>query len=185
MSASLCQPDDNMIPGQTYTFQFKLANWIEVPSTSTIQSDIAANAPAFVANVQVTSPSLTSLYNVQFDYQGDGSDVISDVANSLLAAFQQGSGDNFTFIGAVSATAQSITVSLGSAAQTISDSVGTAVNSAIQGAAKTAAQSAQTVLSPIELALVLIVGLAAFLIFTSGKAGGVSAGPGGLDIGGK
>ena len=182
---NLCQPDDNMIPGQTYTFQFKLSNWIEVPSTSTVQSDITNNAPSFVADVQVTSPTLTSLYNCQFTYNGDGSDVVSDVANELLAAFQQGSSDSFTWIGAVAAPASSVVVTPSSAIASIGDSVGSAVTSAVQGVAKNTANAAQTVLAPIEILLILAVGLVAFLIFTSGKAGGISANAAGVKIGGK
>lgn len=182
--ATLSQPDDNMIPGQTYTFQFKLSNWLVVPSTSTVQADLQNNAPGFVSDVQVTSPFLTSLYNCQFTYTGDGTDVISDVANELLAAFQQGSGDSFSFVGAVADTAQSISVTPGNAAQKVADTVGTTINSAIQGAAKTTADAAQKILSPIEMLLILAVGLVAFLIFTSGKAGGISASETGLNIGG-
>jgi hypothetical protein len=182
--AALSQPDDNMIPGQTYTFQLKLSNWITFPSTNTVQQDLTNNAPSFVSDLQITSPTFTSLYNIQFTYSGDGTDVISDVANSLIAAIKAGSNDDFTFVGAVADTAQSITVSLGTAAQKVSDTVGTAVNSATQGAAKNIADAAQKVLTPIEIAVVILVGLVVLVIFTSGKAGGVSASETGLNIGG-
>lgn len=184
MSTALCQPDDNMVPGQTYTFQFKNSNLIESFSTDTVTQDIANNAPSFISNVQVTSPSLTSLYNCQFTYSGDGTDVISDVANELIAAVQTGSSDSMTFIGAVADTASSITISLSSAAQSVSDTVGNAVNNAVQGVAKSTAQAAQTILSPIEMLLIVAVGLVVLVIFTSGKAGGVSASETGLNIGG-
>ena len=184
-STVLSQPDDNLVPGQTYTFQFKLSNWFGVPSTDIVQTDITNNAPNFVEDLQVTSPSLTSLYNCQFTYNGDGSDVVSDVASSLAAAIKTGSGDNMTFIGAVPDTAQSITVSPSTAAQKISDSVGSAVNSALTGAGKTIADTAQNVLTPIEIALAIVVGLVVLVIFTSGKAGGVSASAEGVNIGGK
>lgn len=183
--AMLSQPDDNMIPGQTYTFQLKLNNWLAVPSTHIVQSDLEQQAAGFVADVQVTSPPLTSLYNCQFTYQGDGSDVISDVANMLLAAIKAGSNDDFVFIGAVADTAQSITVTPGTAAQSVVDNVGAAVNSATQGAAKTIADSAQKLLTPIEIAVGILVGLVVLIIFTSGKAGGVTASETGLKIGGK
>lgn len=183
--ANLSQPDDNMIPGQTYTFQLSLANWVVTPSTHTIQTDLENNAPEFVADIQVTSPTFTPFYNCQFTYKGDGSDVIADVANTLIAAIQQGSNDSFKFVGAVADTAQSITVSIGSASQKVVDSVGSAVNSATQGAAKNIADAAQKVLTPIEVLLVVAVGLVALLIFTSGKAGGVNVSEFGAKIGGK
>ena len=181
MSTTLCQLDDNLVPGQTYTFQLKCSNWLLVPSTDTVQLDITQNAPDFIGSLQVTSPVTTSLYNCQFTYGGDGTDVVSDVANELIAACLTGSNDNFTFIGAVPNTAQSITVSISSAAQTVSDTVGAAVSNATSGVAKDVANAAQTVLTPIETLLVVAVVLVAVLIYTSGKAGGVDiAGVGGV-----
>lgn len=184
MSAALCQPDDNLVPGQTYTFQFKNANWIESFSTDTVTQDLTNNAPSFIADLMVTSPALTSLYNCQFMYSGDGTDVVSDVASEMAAAIDTGSGDSVTFIGAVADTAASISISLSSAAQTVSDTVGNAVNTAVQGAAKSAADAAQKVLSPVEMLLIVLVGAVVLIIFTSGKAGGVSASETGLNIGG-
>lgn len=182
---TLCQPDDNLIPGQTYTFQLKCSNYLILPSASTVQQDLNDNAPSFVGNdLQVTSPFSTSLYNCQFTYNGDGTDVVSDVANSLVSACSQGSSDSMVFVGAVADTAQSITVSPTTAAQKAGDAVGQAINSAVQGAAKSAAQAAQNVLSPIEMLLIIVVGAVVLIIFTSGKAGGVSASETGLNIGG-
>lgn len=185
--STLSQPDDNMIPGQTYTFQLKLNNWFVTPSTDTIHQDLVNNAPSFVSDLQVTSPGvyITGLYNCQFTYSGDGSDVISDVANSLISAVSQGSGDNLTFVGAVPDSAQSISVSLSSAAQKVTDSVGNAVSQATQGAAKNVADAAQKVLTPIEIAVAILVGLVVIVIFTAGKSGGVSASETGLNIGGR
>lgn len=183
--ATTSQPDDNMIPGQTYTFQMKSSNLVLLPSTNTVQQDLMSNAPSFVGNdLQVTSPFTTSLYNVQFTYNGDGTDVISDVANSIIAACQTGSNDGFVFVGAVASPASAITVSVSSAAQTAADSIGGAINSATQGAAKAASDAAQTILTPIEIALAIVIGLVVVLIFTSGKAGGVSASETGVSVGG-
>lgn len=200
----LAQLDENMIPGQTYTFQFKLNNYIEVPRNTTIQQDLQQNAPTFVQNsLQVTSPSsitnpLGLTYNVQFTYAGDGSDVISDVANELISAVSAGSGDTFVFVGAAAADAQTtadsggITDTVNQAIQKISDiasqttkAATDVLNQAATNVTKTAGQSAQNLLTPVEIAVGLVVVLIAFLIFTSGKSGGVSAGPTGFDIGGK
>lgn len=183
--ATLSQPDDNMIPGQTYTFQLQCSNVVILPSSHTIQTDLENNAPSFVGNLQVTSPFTTSLYNCQFTYQGDGTDVISDVANALIAAIQQGSNDSFIFVGAVADVASTITVNPATAAQKVTDTVGDAISKATQGAASNVAAAAQKVLTPIEVMLVIAVGLVALLIFTSGKAGGVNVSEFGAKIGGK
>ena len=170
------QLDDNMIPGQTYTFQLKLGNLISMPSTGTVQQDIVANAPAFISNLQVTTADtinpFNDTYNLQFTYTGDGSDVVSDVASSLIAATQQGSNDKFSFVQAIPDTADST----GTINQTL--------DSIAQGVTKTTANAAQNLLTPVEWALVLVVGLVVLVIFTSGKAGGVSASAEGLKIGG-
>lgn len=188
MSAALCQPDDNLIPGQTYTFQFKNSNWIESFSTDTVTSDITANAPSFVSSLQVTQPSLTSLYNVQFSYSGDGTDVVSDVANELIAAVQTGSGDSMSFIGAVPDTASTITVSPTNAVNTVTDSVTSAINNAVNkvvtNTTQTAATGVQNLLTPVEIAVGILAIVVIAIIFTSGKAGGVSASATGLNIGG-
>lgn len=183
-STALCQPDDNLVPGQTYTFQLKNDNLVWIPSANTIQQDLQQNAPTFVSNLQVLSPTLTALYNCQFSYSGDGTDVVTDVANELIQAIKQGSNDSMVFVGAVADTAQSITVDLATAAPKIADTVGNAVNSAITGAAKTTADAAQKLLDPIEILLFIVIGAVVLIIFTAGKAGGVSASETGLNIGG-
>jgi F0F1-type ATP synthase beta subunit len=174
-----------MVPGQTYTFQLKCSNYILIPSTNTIQTDIGNNAPDFIQDLQVTSPFGIPIYNCQFTYSGDGSDVIMDVANSLITACQVGSSDNFVFVGAVPDTAQSIQVSIGNAAQKVSDTVGDAINKATQGAAKDVADAAQKVLTPIEVMVAIAVGLVVILILTAGKVGGVNVSEFGAKIGGK
>ena len=200
----LAQLDENTVPGQTYTFQFKLNNYIEVPRNTTIQQDLVQNAPNFVQqSLQVTSPSsvtnpLGLTYNIQFTYGGDGSDVISDVANELIASVSAGSSDTFIFVGAAAADAQTLNDSGG-----ISDTINQAIdkinqiasnatksasdvlNQATTGVTKTAAQSAQNLLTPVEIAIGLVVVFIIAIIFTSGKAGGIAAGPTGVDIGGK
>src|SRR5215469_472320 len=91
--------DDNLANGQTYTFQFKCANFFCLSDLSQIiQNDCTAQAPSFLTSLQVTSPSFTALYNVQFTYEGDNSDVVSDVAASIVAAVKAVSNDNITFI---------------------------------------------------------------------------------------
>lgn len=186
--AQLCQPDDNLVPGQTYTFQLKSENWVVPVSSDTVTQDLNGNAPSFISNLQVSSPTLTSLYNCQFTYSGDGSDVVSDVANELIAAVQTGSGDSMSFVGAVADTASSITVSPTNAVQTVTDSVTDAVNNALNkvvaNTTKTAATGVQNLLTPVEVAVGILALVIIAIIFTSGKAGGFSASETGLNIGG-
>jgi hypothetical protein len=110
--------DANLVNGQTVTFQFKCSNTFCISDLSaTLNDDIVSNAPSFITSLQVTSPTgggwfaaTAAIYNVQFTYEGDGSDVVSDVAASIVAAAQAGSNDSITFIGGVAASASSIAV---------------------------------------------------------------------------
>ena len=113
------------------------------------------------------------------------------MANELIAAIKTGSNDDFTFVGAVAADATTTYSSSGSIIDSVTDAVNKAAAAAtgaagnvLNQASKSAAQAAQNVLTPIEIALAVVVGLVVLVIFTSGKAGGVSAGPTGVDIGG-
>ncbi len=99
--------DDNLRNGITYTFSFKLGNLFRAPSDATILQDVYANAPDFLTSVQVTHQERFlsgDTYNVQFTYEGDGSDVVSDLGLSLVNCFTVGSNDDFSFLGAIAAT---------------------------------------------------------------------------------
>lgn len=178
------QLDDNMIPGQTYTFQFQLKNWITMPSTSTVQQDLFNNAPAFVSSdLQVLIAStwnpFDNTYNIQFTYTGDGSDVISDVANAIVAAVSQGSNDNFAFMAAFASPAGAVSPGgiLDSVTNTVTDTLGKVTEQT--------KKSAQDLLTPVEIAVGIVAILVIAIILTAGKSGGVSAGETGLNIGGR
>jgi hypothetical protein len=192
--------DTNMIPGQTYTFKLSLDNLVTSPSTSKVQADLQNNAPSFVNNnLIVTEESgsvfhpLTNIYDIQFTYNGDGSDVISDVASAIVATVKSGSNDDFTFVGAYADSAGSVNTDSGVSGaiksagdtfkQTLDQAMG-GITSVVNDASKQAAKSAQDVLTPIEIAVAIVVGLVVLLIFTTGKSGGGSAGPEGVSIGG-
>lgn len=99
MSATPLQLDDNLRNGQTYTFQFEDDNFF-TSGLSTLQNDLVVNAPDFLGSLQLSPVALgltKSYMNVQFTYEGDGSDVVSDVANSMMSAFLTGSNDSFGF----------------------------------------------------------------------------------------
>lgn len=147
-STTPLQLDDNLVNGQTYTFQFQCQNWFCLTDLSqTLAGDITANAPSFLTSVGVTSPPTTSLYNVQFTYEGDGSDVVSDVAQSLIAAFQSGSGDNLAFIGAVQANAAAITVTASQAVADTGAAVVSGANATVAGVTGVVANAATGVTS--------------------------------------
>jgi hypothetical protein len=110
--------DFNLVNGQTYTFQFYCNNLFCFSDLSTtIFNDIIAQAPSFLTSVGVSSPTgggwfaaTKALYNVQFTYEGDNTDVVSDVAASIVAAVKAVSNDDIVYNGGVAATARSITV---------------------------------------------------------------------------
>lgn len=189
------QLDANMIPGQTYTFQLKLGNLVTSPNTSTLQQDITNNAPDFIGSLNVTEEPgsalhwLTNIYDVEFTYNGDGTDVVSDVASSIIAAISQGSNDDFSLVAAYAENAASV-----SPQSSLSD-IGSQIQSGISSATKTltdtvnsvtaqTGKSAQELLTPVEIAVGVVVLLVVLLIFTAGKSGGASAGPEGVSLGG-
>lgn len=90
--------DDNLVNGQRYTFVMASTDWFSTPGTGVIQSDFVQLAPDFLTQlvVQYLKPN----FYVVFTYEGDGSDVVSDVANSMVAAAAAGSGNGLGFAGA-------------------------------------------------------------------------------------
>jgi hypothetical protein len=107
--------DDNLVNGQRYTFVFDCTNWFSSPTTDIIFNDITAQAPDFLT--QITVQTLGSNYYVVFTYEGDGSDVVNDIANSIIAAVAATSGDGFSFVSATQG-AQVINTPLPSASGT-------------------------------------------------------------------
>jgi hypothetical protein len=182
--ANLSQPDDNMVPGQTYTFQLNQTGIAWLASAADVQNALTANAPNFLSNLQVTSPFTTSLYDCQFTYTGDGSDVVSDVANSIVGAANQGTGKTFVFVGAVPDTASKITISPGNAAAKIGSAVSDAINNAADSTSKAAAKAAQNLLTPVEIAVGILAIIVIAIIFTAGKSGGVNVSEFGASVGG-
>lgn len=94
--------DANLVSGRTYVFQFADENFF-TSGTAKLQQDLVASAPDFLGSLQVQPISLgltQAFLNVQFTYTGDGTDVVTDVANAMSAAFLAGSNDSFTFVAA-------------------------------------------------------------------------------------
>jgi hypothetical protein len=171
------QLDDNLSNGHTYTFILQLKNWITSPSDAVIQDDIVANAPDFITSLQVTHQERffsQDNYNIQFTYEGDGSDVVSDLASALVAAIQVGSNDNFVFVQAIGAPAsavasQAIQVvqSAGGVLTQAGTEVGKAAGQITSGALGGATQGLGAWLIPVILVLAVV------LLFQLGGIGGV------------
>jgi hypothetical protein len=176
MAAPTPLPNDtNLSPGLTYTFTFDLDNWFTMPSTATILQDIQSQAPDFLSSVSASWASglgpLTNYLNVTFTYSGDGSDVVSDVANELIAAFTAGSNDSFDFVQATGGTAGLTAVtSVQTAAQTAGTAVGSAVGTAVASTVQSATSSAASNLGTSGWVFVVL-GVIALLAFFSMETG--------------
>jgi len=171
------QLDDQLVNGKTYTFVYKLQNWITSPSDQALQDDLTANAPDFLTSVQVMHQErffTGDYYTVQFTYEGDGSDVVSDLANQLVAVFKVGSNDNFTFVYAINATASAVTSQAVEALQ----SAGTVLAQASTQLGAAAGQIGAGTLGGITSGLgswlpVVLLGLAVILLFQLGGVSGI------------
>jgi hypothetical protein len=91
------QSNDNLINGNSYVFIFSAQAGATAAS---IAADIAGQAPAFMTMVQVALSS-SGDFNVQFTYEGDNTDVVSDVASSIVSAGMQVNQDQLSFVNAV------------------------------------------------------------------------------------
>jgi hypothetical protein len=167
------QLDDNLINGRTYTFQLKCTNWFSNPSASSVQQDIVNGAPDFMQSMQVTSPFTTSLYNIQFTYEGDGSDVVSDLANSIIAAIKAESNDDMVLIGAVAAAASTITVSVANATTAVGNAVADAASNVANKTVGVATGAVNTALVGLLPLLLVVVALILFVLPSLVKSTGV------------
>lgn len=137
--------DDNLQSGQTYTFTFVLNNYFSMPSVSTVLSDMDQMPDSIIGSVSASWSAglglLTNYLNVTFTYVGDGGDVVSDVASLFVDAFNNGSGDHFTWQQATGGTSGITSLSavvepVKQIAQVTGESVGTAVGAVTGAAAK-------------------------------------------------
>lgn len=175
--------DDSLVNGQTYTFQFYGNNTFINPSTGTISNDIVANAPDFITSLVVTNPDfslslanvpfLATSYNVQFTYEGDGGDVVSDVANAIIAAVQATSGDAVVFVGAVAAPAALLSVSPSQLAATAESTVNSAVNQVASDAVGTTTKAVNQALQGLLPLLIVVVAIILFVVPSFVKSTGV------------
>lgn len=165
--------DDNLAPGMTYTFTFSYRSpsmfYTSTPSEGTILQDLDMFAPSYFGSTQASwSRSVLTYYlNVTFTYIGDGSDVVSDVVASMLAAFKAGSGDDFAFEQATAGTAG---ISSLSAVTTIANDVGAGIGSAVGNVTGSLLEKTTSGLVGSAWPVLLVAGLgfAAYILFTTG-----------------
>jgi hypothetical protein len=90
--------DTNLTNGDVYTFSFQAQGGNT--TIASLQQDIQQQAPSFITQVTVVQGTGTSapFFNVQFTYEGDGSDVVTDVASAIIAAAWAVNGDGLAFL---------------------------------------------------------------------------------------
>jgi len=93
--STLLDNDQTLVNGQTYTFTFNAPG----ATVASLQSDISGQAPDFITQVSVT-PVSGGGFNVTFVYEGDGSDLVQDVASSIVAAGLAVNNDQLGFVSA-------------------------------------------------------------------------------------
>lgn len=99
MAGEVLQLDDALTNGRQYTFVFHDDNTFISPDVGGLLNDLYANAPDFLTSVSVVKNA--PFYNVIFNYEGDGSDIVTDLASAMVAAFLAGSNDKLSFVQAV------------------------------------------------------------------------------------
>jgi hypothetical protein len=177
MQNNVMQLDDNLKNGQTYTFVLQLQNWITAPSVTDVLNDLTDYAPDFLTSVQVSKQERFlsgDYYNVQFTYEGDGSDVVSDLGVQLVAAMKAGSNDDFTFVQAIGAPANLVQTQVGQVVSAAGDTliqagteVGQAAGQITSGTLSGATSGLGAWLIPVVLVLVVV------LLFQMGGVKGV------------
>jgi hypothetical protein len=147
--------DTNLVNGKVYTFIFTGGS-----SAANLADDIQEQAPSFLTQVVVNPLSGGSGFSVQFTYEGDGSDVVSDVASSIVAAGIAVNGDNLGFVSASQQTTVGAIIG-----PTITSQVAASnVDQSTLAASANAAAKAQDTSSLTTTLIWIAVGLAAFLL---------------------
>jgi hypothetical protein len=181
------QPDDLLVNGNVYTFQFQNENLFLAPSNDTLTADIVAQAPSFVTGVQILTPSFSftlgdtsffkTLYNVQFIYEGDNTDIVQDVAASIVAAAQVVSNDKISFVGAIQSSGNQLVATPAAIASTATQAVSSAANAAVNAAGgvatnltKQSGSVVDTALSGILPVLIVVVLIVMFVLPSLAKS---------------
>ena len=158
--------DTNLVNGDVYTFSFQAQ---ETTTVASLTQDIQQQAPSFLTMVNVVQGSGASqiFFNVTFTYEGDGSDVIQDVASAIVAAALSVNGDMLAFLQA----AQQVTVG-----QVLQPVIQNQVAQSVVNQNTLATQANAAAAASDNVQLYLLIGAAALGIFLFVKYGsGVSA----------
>src|SRR5271168_411773 len=94
-TSTLLTNDQALVNGQTYTFTFNGPS----ATVSSLTQDIIGQAPDFIVDAVVV-PIPGGGFNVIFTYEGDGSDLVQDVASSIVAAGLAVNNDQLGFVSA-------------------------------------------------------------------------------------
>jgi len=186
------QADDNLITGYTYTFTFQDDDYVFAPSASDLINGLTQYAPDFITSVSVQDVGKSSFFqggqvNVTFTYSGDGSDVASDVWNDMISAWSKTGtlGYSLHFVsGEVGSQGVTPQNPVSASVNQVVSPVVNAATQAVDTASKQVAKSTQDLLTPVEIAVGVVALVVAFVIFSAGKSGGVSASPEGFEVGG-
>jgi hypothetical protein len=92
---TMLQNDAPLTNGQTYQFVFTGPG----ASVASVTADIVGQAPDFLTQVNVTA-ILGGGFQVSFVYEGDGSDLVQDVASSIVGAALAVNNDQLGFVSA-------------------------------------------------------------------------------------
>ena len=92
---TILQNDAPLTNGQTYQFVFTGPG----ASIASVSADIVGQAPSFITQVAVTAIPGGG-FQVQFVYEGDGSDLVQDVASSIVGAALAVNNDQLGFVSA-------------------------------------------------------------------------------------
>jgi hypothetical protein len=87
--------DAPLVNGQIYTFVFSGPS----ATVASVTADVVGQAPSFITQVVVTAIAGGG-FQVQFVYEGDGSDLVQDVASAIVGAGLAVSNNQLSFVSA-------------------------------------------------------------------------------------
>lgn len=154
---TLVPPSTAMVNGRQYQFIFNAPG----VSTSSFAADIDGQAPDFITLSSVTALDGGGL-NVLFNYEGDGTDLVQDVASAIISAAMQVNGDSVAFVSASTQT------------QMVSATIAPVIQSQVAASNADQAQLAQTANAAAKAAdtssltstiVWVAIGLGVFLVF--------------------
>jgi hypothetical protein len=161
---TLLNPQDALINGKTYSFVFNAPG----VSAASFAADVDGQAPDFVGSSSVGQLDGGGL-NLVFTYEGDGSDLVQDVASAIVAAALQVNADQVTFVSASTQTQVTVGQQIAPTitAQIAASNANTAKLAADANAAAKASDTANLnqVLGTSTVLLFIVLGAAGFILY--------------------